>query len=103
MQTFEIPLTPAAQTFLITLAGVQYQMTLQWRDAVNNGGWVLDIADATGNAIVSGIPLVTGVNLLAPYKYAGFGVELWVQTDAADAVPTYANLGSASHLYAVIP
>jgi len=99
--TFEIPLTPAAQTFLISLAGVQYQMTLQWRDAVNNGGWVLDIADSTGNPLISGIPLVTGVDLLAQYKYVGIGVELWVQTDAADVVPTYTNLGIQSHLYAI--
>lgn len=102
MATFEIPLTPAAQTFLISLAGVQYQMALQWRDAVNNGGWVLDIADETGNALVSGIPLVTGVDLLAEYKYIGIDAELWVQTDAADVVPTYTNLGIQSHLYAVV-
>ena len=102
MATFEIPLTPAAQTFLIALAGVQYQMTLQWRDAVNNGGWVLDIADASGNPLVGGIPLVTGVNLLAQYEYLEIEAELWVQTDAADVVPTYTNLGIQSHLYAVI-
>lgn len=100
--TFEIPLTAQPQTFLVSLAGVQYQFTLQWRDTAN-GGWVLDIADASSNPIVSGIPLVTGVNLLAQYKYLSFGFELWVQTDAADAPPTYTNLGSTSHLYAVIP
>lgn len=102
MATFEIPLTPEAQTFLVSLAGVQYQFTLQWRDAVNNGGWVLDIADSTGNPMVSGIPLVTGVDLLAQYDYLGINAELWVQTDAADAVPTYTNLGIQSHLYAVV-
>lgn len=103
MATFEILLTPEAQTFQVSLAGVQYQFTLQWRDAVNNGGWVLDIADATSNPMVSGIPLVTGVDLLAQYGYLGIAAELWVQTDAADAVPTYTNLGIESHLYAVTP
>jgi hypothetical protein len=98
--TFEIPLTPAPQTFLVSLVGAQYTFTLQWRDTMN-GGWVLDIADASGKAIVSGIPLVTGVNLLAQYAYLGLNFELWVQTDAADAPPTYTNLGITSHLYAV--
>lgn len=98
--TFEIPLTPAPQTFNVSLVGKQYQFTLQWRDTTN-GGWVLDIADSSSNPIVSGIPLVTGVDLLAQFKYLSFGFELWVQTDAADAPPTYANLGLQSHLYAI--
>ncbi|NML34953.1 phage baseplate plug family protein [Paraburkholderia antibiotica] len=98
--TFEIPLTPVPRTFLVSLVGAQYQFTLQWRDPT---GWFLDIADSTGNPMVSGIPLVTGVDLLAQYKYMSFGFELWVQTDAADAPPTYTNLGSTSHLYAVTP
>ncbi|RQR87730.1 MULTISPECIES: phage baseplate plug protein [unclassified Burkholderia] len=98
--TFEIPLTPVPQTFFVSLVGVQYQFTLQWRDTAN-GGWILDIADSSGNPIVSGIPLVTGVNLLHQYLYLGLGFELWVQTDAADAPPTYTNLGITSHLYAI--
>ncbi|MGA4275570.1 phage baseplate plug family protein [Ralstonia nicotianae] len=102
MQTFEIPLTPVPQTFDVTLVGVGYQFTLQWRDTTN-GGWILDIADSTGNPLVCGIPLVTGVDLLAQYAYLGFGCELWVQTDAADAPPTYTNLGTESHLYCVVP
>ncbi|MFM0488023.1 phage baseplate plug family protein [Paraburkholderia graminis] len=98
--TFEIPLTPAPQTFFVSLVGTQYQFTLQWRDATG-GGWILDIGDASGKPIVSGIPLVTGVNLLHQYLHLGLGFELWVQTDAADAPPTYTNLGITSHLYAV--
>lgn len=98
--TFEIPLTPAPQTFNVSLVGVQYQFTLQWRDDPN-GGWVLDIADSSGNPIVVGTPLVTGVNLLEQYAYLGLNFELWVQTDAADTPPTYTNLGITSHLYAV--
>lgn len=100
--TFEIPLTAQPQTFLVALAGVQYQFTLFWRDTTN-GGWILDIADATGNPLITGMPLVTGVNLLAQYAYVGIPGELWVQTDAADAPPTYTNLGTESHLYFVVP
>ena len=102
-QTFEIPLTPEPQTFAITLASTQYWMTLQYRDAPG-GGWVLDIADSANKPILSGIPLVTGADLLEQYGYLNFGGELWVQTDLDPAaVPTFENLGTGSHLYFVVP
>ena len=95
----EVPLSPQAQVFSIPLAGVTYRLTLQWRIGC---GWVMDVADQSGNAIVNGIPLVTGVDLLAPYPDKGFGGMLLVQTDGnVDAAPTYANLGVRSHLYFV--
>lgn len=94
---FEIPLSPVAQTFSVTLSGATYQLTTQWRDMA---GWVLDIADASGNSIVAGIPLVTGTDLLGQYGHLGFAGRLWVQTtDDPDAVPTVDNLGTGSHLY----
>lgn len=96
---YEIPLSPNAQSFYIALAGVQYQMQVTWRTATE-GGWFLDIYDASGNALVLGIPLVTGVDLLAPYPDAGVGGSLYVATDGTpDAVPLYSNLGTTAHLY----
>lgn len=98
----EIPLSPSPQTFSITLAGVSYRMTLIWRE-VGGAGWVLDIADVAGQALVNGVPLVTGVDLLAPYPDKGFGGQLRVLTDGGvDAAPTFTNLGVTSHLYWVV-
>ena len=100
---FEIPLTPNAQSFLITLVGVQYRMTLVWRD-IDDGGWFLDIADEQSNNIVQGIPLITGANLLEQYPDKNFGFGLYVGTDGDDAaIPTYNNIGTQSHLYVVTP
>lgn len=98
-----IPLSPTNQVFVISLAGTQYQLTFKWNDA--NQAWTLDIADATGaNPIISGIPVVTGADLLAPYAYLNFGGQLIVQTtNNTNAVPTLANLGSAGQVYFVIP
>lgn len=92
------------QVFTITLNGVTYTITLFWCDA-QDGGWVINIGDAQNNSIVSGIPLVTGADLLAQYEHLGIGIAIWVQTDNdPNAVPTFTNLGSNSHLYyAVIP
>jgi hypothetical protein len=98
---YEIPLTASAQSFSIALAGTTYQFTVTW-NAINVS-WMIDIADASGNAIVSGIPMVTGVDLLDQFDYLDFGFQLVAQTDnAPDVVPSYASLGTTSHLYAIV-
>jgi hypothetical protein len=99
---YEIPLINQSQTFKVVLMGVSYQMTVHWCSASNS--WMLDVADANGNLIIGSIPLVTGADLLAPYVYMNFGGTLTCSTDNnADAIPTYANLGSQSHLYFTTP
>lgn len=98
MAAYEIPLTAEAQRFAIQLAGVVYQMTLQWRNNAQ-GGWVLDIADAIGTPIVSGIALVTGTDLLGQYDYLGIGGALYVLNSAGgDDAPTFLDLGADTHL-----
>lgn len=100
MSIFEIPLSPASQSFQITMNNVVYMLVVVWNGAANC--WVLDINDGSGNGLIQGIPLITGVDLLAQYEYIGIDGQLFVQTDGApDEVPTYANLGSAGHLYFV--
>lgn len=100
---FIIPLQAQPQTFDIILSGVDYTFTLNYRN-VENGGWTLDIGDADDVPIVQGIPLVTGVDLLAKYSYLGFVGALWMQTQTdPDAVPTFDNLGTDGLLYYVTP
>ncbi|AOY96848.1 hypothetical protein BKK79_35740 [Cupriavidus sp. USMAA2-4] len=99
MNIYEVPLSPTPQTFLITLGGVDYRLTLQYR-AVGDAGWVLDIADASGNRLLSGVPLTTGADLLAQYRYLGFAGSLWVQgAESPDDVPTFDDLGVGSHVF----
>lgn len=105
---YEIPLDPNAQSFSVSLSGSSYQFTLIYRDsAVNNSlpsAWVLDIDDVLGNALVHGIPLVTGIDLLAQYRYMGFVGGLIAQTDGdIFTTPTYDALGKTAHLYYVTP
>ncbi len=98
---FEVPLTPVAQTFPLAGPGGGRRFTLAWRNAAGSG-WCLDIADADGNPLVSGIPLVTGCDLLAGHKHLiPFG--LWVQGDPDPTeVPTYDGLGEQSKMYLVV-
>jgi len=86
---------------VVSLSGVSYTFTLQYRNTTM-GGWVLDIGDANNNPLIQGIPLVTGANLLAQYAYLGFVGALWVQTlSDPDAVPTFQNLGIDGLLFYV--
>lgn len=97
---YEIPLSAEPQTFNIPIGGTTYGFNVQWNIA--NASWVIDISDASGNPIVSGIPMVTGVDLLEQFGYLGFQFQLVAQTDnSPDTVPTFDNLGTTGHLYAV--
>jgi hypothetical protein len=103
MNFYSIPLTNAAQAFGVLLGGVLYNVTVVYRD-VPEGGWVMDIADASQNPILQGVPLVTGIDLLAQYEYLGLGGVLAVVNAAAPNMPpTFDNLGSDALLYWITP
>lgn len=96
-----VPLKATNQRFTITLSGVPYQCTVRWNDM--NQAWQLDIADQQGNAIRTGIPIVTGTDLLRPYRYLNFGGQLIAQTtNDVDAVPTLTNMGGTGNLFFVV-
>ena len=69
-----IPLQANNQKFQITLAGVIYTMTVRWNEM--NQAWQFDLADSNNNPILSVRPIVTGVDLLAPYAYLNIGGQL---------------------------
>jgi hypothetical protein len=100
LSDYLIPLDNFAETFEITLAGVDYTLTTRWNDAVD-AGWILDIADSNQNPIAVGIPLITGADCLDGLTYLGIGGSLLVLTTGASPldVPTFANLGIDSNLY----
>lgn len=99
MTTYEIPLSGEPENFTVSLAGTEYRISV-WYKNVDEGGWIIDISTTDDSPLINGVPLVTGIDLLRQYKYLGIAGELWVGTDGdIDAVPTYDNLGTASHLY----
>lgn len=96
----EIPLSPKAQSFVITLAGTQYAMVIRWNKYLTC--WVLDVGTPDGVDLVTGIPVVTGRDLFEPYPDLNFGGALIAQTDHdPDAVPTLDDLGVRGRLYFV--
>jgi hypothetical protein len=98
MADYTIPLTAEDQIFSVSLGGTKYQLTVRWNDS-DEGGWVLDIAlPDNGGDILTGIPLVTGCDLLAPFDYLGINGGLVVYADGSDLPPTVANLGDGVDL-----
>jgi uncharacterized protein DUF6983 len=104
MAVFLVPTLGVNETFSVTL-GVPYSLQIIWRDdPCGMGGWFLDIGDGQGAPLVSGIPLVPGVDLLAQYGYLGFTGGLWVQNGQdPEAPPTFDGLGTDWQLYWVAP
>ena len=98
MTAYEIPLAATDQRFAIPLNGVTYQLTCKWCDPA--AAWTLDIATDGGEALVSGIPIVTGIDLLEQHRHLGIAGQLMAQTDGDTwAPPTQTNLGVAGRLY----
>jgi hypothetical protein len=103
-----LPVTPSTnQTFNAILGnpGIIYNMALTWRNcpaSIANPGWFLDIYDAYGNALVIGLGLVTGAQLLEQYAYLNLGFLLYVQSEGDTfALPTFPSLGSTCQIYVV--
>lgn len=107
MTAFVVPTQPMPQAFAISLAGVTYNLTLKWNDVLYRGGlvtpcWMLDIADANNVPLATGLPLVTGADLLAQHPYLGIGGQLIVQSDNdPNLVPDFDTLGRTGQLYFV--
>ncbi|MBD8451884.1 phage baseplate plug family protein [Serratia rubidaea] len=97
MNAQEVPLTADNQRFGITLGGQQFTMRIIWRESA---GWVLDLLDSAGNALVNGIPLIPGVDLLEQYRHLGItGALVVLVDDNQPELPTKSNLGAGCHLY----
>lgn len=66
--------------------------------------WLIDLLQEDGTALLQGVPMVTGGDLLEQFDYLQIGGQLVAQTDnAPDTPPTFENLGSLGHLYFFSP
>ncbi|KAA2237666.1 phage baseplate plug family protein [Salinarimonas soli] len=99
MATYEFPLTTGPQAFSLRLGDTEYRLRLTYRRAPE-AGWILDIGRAAdGVPLLSGLPLVTGADLLAQHAHIGIPGSLYVVTDGnPDAVPAFDDLGGRTRL-----
>ncbi|MDE1488577.1 hypothetical protein KKI90_21640 [Xenorhabdus bovienii] len=98
MNIVEIPLQSENQQFDIQLGGINYRMQLQWRDCA---GWILDIMQANSDPLVTGIPLVFGVDILEQHRYLGFNGSLFFYCDNPQKETDRGDLSSNNRLYFV--
>lgn len=97
-QPQEIAVQPRNQSMVADLAGVTYRLRVLWNTTLAR--WVLDIDDADGVALVHGIPLVTGSDLLGQFRHLGFPGSLYCGSDGdLERAPGYADFGTTSHLW----
>lgn len=97
-----IPLIAQNQEFDISLNGVSYHLIVKWNTFSNS--WILYIESDQREPILSGIPLVTGCDLLEEFAYLGIGGAMVVQSsNDPDEVPDYSSLGSTGNLFFLLP
>ncbi|MBL0320451.1 MAG: hypothetical protein IPP74_14345 [Alphaproteobacteria bacterium] len=65
--------------------------------------WVISIAETNTNTpIITGVALVTGVNLLMQFYYTGLTGDIVVYTKGdPGALPTFDSLGNESNVFYV--
>ena len=102
-----IPLTAAPnQTFgvQLTVNNAPLTLSLLLSYSYMAGYWQLTVSDASGNQLVTSVPLVTGwypaANLLAQYQYLKIGSAYLLNTgNAPEDFPSQDTLGMFSLLW----
>lgn len=104
-QLFKIPLQPLPQRFDIELAGRALKMVCRWNPEMP--AWTLCLLDGvTEQPLVTCLPLVTGADLLAQYRYLGIPGSLFVYVDGGaetEEIPNLDTLGHEANLYYYLP
>ena len=98
MATVEITLIQQPEIFKISLDGVRYNVKKYWNDYAQY--WVMDFSDVNNNKLLSGVPLVSGVDILGQFKHLGLTGDLRIISDDGLSVEAdYDTIGIKSHLY----
>ena len=92
MAFLTIPLRPSAESFDVTIAKRRIRMVTRYY-AHADAGWTLDILEPDGSAIVLGIPIVTGDDLLRGYKHLIAGSMYYVGKADVLTPPAWGTLG----------
>ena len=95
--TVTIPLSTVPQGFDIVLSGRRVRIVTRYFSA-QDAGWTLDITEPDGSAIVTGVPIVTGDDLLRGYKHLIAGSMYYVGNADVLTPPAWGTLGADGEL-----
>jgi hypothetical protein len=97
-----LPLTTdTPQTFTTQLGATTYQFNLYWNDRSNV--WLMDLVNPTTQTpIVTGLALVLGADLLAPYSL-GIGSLIVIDETGTHTEATVTSLGTTTNVYWIDP
>lgn len=96
MDILEIPLSNKNQEFDIQLGNKTYHLRMTFREYC---GWVLDVMTQSKEEILSGIPLVHGVDIFGRYRYLGLDGMLFFYCDKPELELELNDIGKGNRLY----
>lgn len=88
-------------SFTFTLSSTVYLFTIRYDQRMDR--WIMDLADANSNPLVSGVPLLVGRNLIGRFVTEGLPVGYFFVTDDTNTgiEPTRFSFGTTHTLYFV--
>ncbi len=98
MDILEIPLSNKNQEFDIQLGNKTYHLRVAFGEYC---GWTLDVMTQSKDEILSGIPLVHGVDIFAQYRYLGFDGSLVFSCEDPALELEFNETGKGNRLYFV--
>ena len=102
MTAYSIPLLSGAQRFSAKFNSTQYYVTLVYCPE-EQGGWMLQLADADKNPLLSSVPLRLGRDLLEQHQHLGIGHLYAYVNGLDDGEASYYDLGANLTLYYTTP
>lgn len=93
MALYEILLLDRNQKFFIKLNKVNYQLKLVYRKR-----WYLDIFQTNSEPVALGIPLISGIDILSPFRHVITG-SMYVQNLNEDESQSFSDLGTNIKLF----
>jgi hypothetical protein len=104
MSQYLIPLDNAPnQTWQVTVfingVSVTFGVNLNFNEVA--GLWEMSIFDASGTLLLSSLPLVTGLNLLAQFGYLNIG-SIWIVDRGGVGSTDYPNASNLGSSFAMV-
>ncbi len=94
----EIPLKASNQEMDISLGGVIYHLRIKYNEY---SGWMLDVMTQSRTPVLSGIPVIHGIDIFEQYRYMGLNGLLIFYCEKPENESEFDEFGRGNRLYFV--